>query len=294
MPPRSPGPLTSVIVPTRDKPVHLRLVAALLDGLEGSDHEVVIVDDGSAVPARSVTDGLLDATHVVLDGRGRAAARNAGAAAAGGELLVFLDDDVLVQPDFVTAHRAAHARRPGATAVHGRLRELPRSRTVLAAVEGRDGSALRDLAAGAWRGDAGRQVANALERTVEAMAAGRLPAVAPWVGFVGANVSVGRDVFEAIGRFDVDFGTGWGCEDLELGLRLERAGVPTVVEPAAPGLHLSHARPGRWEEHREALDRLAAKHPGPAASALAALLGPAPDPDAFVAAYARPVTEGGP
>jgi hypothetical protein len=44
---------------------------------------------------------------------GPAAARNAGFRASGGDLILFIDDDILVPPDLVRAHVAAHRRRPG-------------------------------------------------------------------------------------------------------------------------------------------------------------------------------------
>lgn len=79
----------SVVVPTRDRPEEL---AKCLAGLRGQD--VVVVDDGSAERERvaAIVAGA-GAKLVRLEGRGPAAARNAGAAAATAEVVCFTDDD---------------------------------------------------------------------------------------------------------------------------------------------------------------------------------------------------------
>ncbi len=80
----------SVVIPTRDRPRKLeRCLVAL-----GGQCEVVVVDDGSADEAHVA--GVVreaGARLVRLEGRGPAAARNAGVAAAGGEVVCFTDDD---------------------------------------------------------------------------------------------------------------------------------------------------------------------------------------------------------
>lgn len=93
------GPRISVVVRTRDRP---ELLAEALASLAASSYqraEVVLVNDGGAPPA--VPDDFPLPVEVVnLDpNRGRAAAANAGIAAAGGDYVAFLDDDDLVEPE---------------------------------------------------------------------------------------------------------------------------------------------------------------------------------------------------
>ena len=85
---------------------------ALGPGIDG--YEVVVVDDGS----RDGTAAHLKAhaaayPHVRLlehgRNRGAAAARNTGVAAAAGEVIVFIDSDLVVCPAFLRAHAAGLA-----------------------------------------------------------------------------------------------------------------------------------------------------------------------------------------
>lgn len=277
----------SVVVPTRDKRRRLRATLACLAGqcARGS-WEVVVVDDGSRDGTDAVLEeaaGALPLRVVVSGGRGRAAARNLGAAHATGRRLVFLDDDILVGDDFIARHLlAADAART--SAVHGALLEMPAAERWLDAVAGCDGAGIRAMRPSGAGSGPFRLVANALERAVQAMHDGRLPAAVPWLGCVGANLGVNRDVFLHAGGFDEAFGLAWGCEDLELGVRLCAAGTTVALVPDARGVHLSHPRPGRWDEHAGNMERLRALHPGdPGILALRVLLGPEGDPRAYVA-----------
>lgn len=103
----------SVVIPTRDRMQSLReSIRALRDQtLEVSAYEVIVVDDGST-PSVSLPSsaGGLAFTLVRLEGVERSAARNAGAQAARGEVLAFVDDDMTVGRDFLRTHLAAHGQ----------------------------------------------------------------------------------------------------------------------------------------------------------------------------------------
>ncbi|MFC5137805.1 glycosyltransferase [Actinomycetospora rhizophila] len=91
----------SVVVPVRDRP---RELARLLAALAGSGvGEVVVVDDGSADPAATARVAAATGARVVRHdvSRGPAAARNTGAAASAGELVAFLDSDVVPEPGWL-------------------------------------------------------------------------------------------------------------------------------------------------------------------------------------------------
>ena len=112
----------SVIIPTRSRPESLgrTLECLFRQDLSRSDYEIIVVDDGSTPPVGLSTNGQLTAcTLVRLEGVERSAARNRGAAVAAGEIFLFLDDDMAVEPDFLGVHLRGHAEWPGALIVGG-------------------------------------------------------------------------------------------------------------------------------------------------------------------------------
>ena len=97
----------SIIIPTRNRPEKLAQTVGFLQqqSLPASEYELIVVDDGSHPPV-VVPDAPaeLACSVIRLEGVERSAARNTGAAAARGELLVFVDDDLSIPPDFLQAH----------------------------------------------------------------------------------------------------------------------------------------------------------------------------------------------
>lgn len=107
-------PSVSVVVPTRDRADRLVACLAALEAQSCRSFEVVVVDDAS-VDAAAVATVVATAPHARLlhgTGRGPAAARNAGAAAALAPVLCFTDDDCRPVPGWLDAL----ARRIGAGA----------------------------------------------------------------------------------------------------------------------------------------------------------------------------------
>jgi colanic acid/amylovoran biosynthesis glycosyltransferase len=251
----------SVVIPTRDR---WNLLAGTLDQLARQDlaghaMEVVVVDNGwrdgtrarLAAAARERWPSL--ALRALAERKpGSAAARNAGIAAATGEVVLLLGDDC----------RPAHA---GVVAGHLRAHK--------------DAGGSPRAVVGSIRWDPAFERTEAME-WLERSGAMRDPAASPPVsgpgGLYAGNLSLPRRELLAVAGFDERF-RGYGFEDLELGLRLSERGVQIDHRADLP---VRHAHPydlpeslARMQAVGRAANLLHRLHdhrrprPGPAASA---------------------------
>jgi len=111
------GPTVSVVVRTRDRPALLAEALASLDSSSYRRLEVVLVNDGGEPPRPPEGFSLPLRRIDHPTSRGRAAALNAGIAAAAGEWIAFLDDDDTVERDHY-ATLTDLARSSGADVVY--------------------------------------------------------------------------------------------------------------------------------------------------------------------------------
>ena len=170
----------SVVIATRNR-------AALLDGALASLRaqtgagviEAIVVDNGSSDATRAVAERH-GVTYLFEAEPNRARARNAGIAAATGEIVLFVDDDVVLPPYFVAAHARTHAASIFPRVVTGPIINVP-------AADVRPVPTLRNAS-------------NAY--------------------FCTCNVSVPRSALEAVGGFDDAFDQyGWEDTELGVRLR---------------------------------------------------------------------------
>jgi len=117
----------TIVVPTYNRGEAL---GAILEGLLASDHnglgeiEIIVVDDGSPLPAAPVVSSRKVPPGFTLkcvrqENAGPAAARNQGFAASHGDIVIFIDDDILVPPDLIRQHVEAHVLNPNAVIFGG-------------------------------------------------------------------------------------------------------------------------------------------------------------------------------
>ena len=108
------GQLASVVVPTynRQNQIVKTVEALRKQTLSQSDSEIIVVDDGSSPP--------VEIEHVKalrLENVERSAARNAGVKQAKGEIIIFIDDDMIVAENFIESHIKAHREWSNAIAI---------------------------------------------------------------------------------------------------------------------------------------------------------------------------------
>src|SRR6476620_5762014 len=188
-------PSFSIVMPTFQR---RDIVCDALRSLTALDYagevEIIIVSDGS-------TDGTADALAKIASpfpvrvieqaNRGASGARNRGASEASGNIILFLDDDMISDPDLIEQH--AKMYRDGADAVIGRTPLHPNSAPGFLA-----------------------------DSTSRWIAAQKVPSPSSvWDIFTG-QLSIRRTVFEQVGGFDEAFTTGpvFANEDADIGVRL--------------------------------------------------------------------------
>jgi GT2 family glycosyltransferase len=168
--------------------------------------------------------------------RGLSFARNAGLDAARGEVVVFTDDDVVVDPGWLGALLSGFARGEDVTCVTGLIVPLRLDTETQLRLE-QFASFAKGFVTREWR-----MATRERHGPLFPYACGEFGS--------GANTAVLATAARAIGGFDVRLGAGtpaWGGEDLDLFLRLLQAGGAIVYEPAAL---LSHDHPDTPERLR--------------------------------------------
>ncbi|MEZ5296345.1 MAG: glycosyltransferase [Ilumatobacteraceae bacterium] len=198
-----------------------RVLRSLAAQDAGVPFEVVVVSDGST----DGTDEYLASTDVPLPVRrvsqanaGPAAARNRGVAESHGDLIVFLDDDVVAAPDLVRRHVDEHA--------------IDDSLVTIGPMLDPD-----DHDMSAWV----RWEQLMLRKQYEAMRKGVYEATARQ--FYTGNAAIRRCHLDAVGGFDENFRR---AEDVELAYRLEHAGLRFRYLPEAVGFHYAERSYDSW------------------------------------------------
>lgn len=93
------APTVSVIIPTYNRAHLIRQAIDSVFGQTFTDHEIIVVDDGSTDDTRAVVGSYGDrVTYISIRHGGIAGARNAGMAGARGRYLTFLDSDDVLYP----------------------------------------------------------------------------------------------------------------------------------------------------------------------------------------------------
>ena len=241
----APAVAVSVIIPSYRTPANV--LARTLAALERQTYprelfEVVIVDDGAEPPlARPQTPLLVKVVRQERRGFGLARARNTGVGAAAGEIILFLDGDLLAEADWMRAHARWHHAVADALTI-GLVAHVDTGDIDAQAVRARPGS-LKDLLAGR-------------------------PAEPPWVEshlrmtndltsrdddmfrmVSGGNCGIRREFYQRIGGCDESF-AGWGGEDVEFGYRAYTRGGLLIPVRDAFAWHQGLLRP-QWESKRK-------------------------------------------
>jgi hypothetical protein len=200
----------SAVVPAYGNVAHLRRCLAAVRSQSVAAAEIIVVDDASR---EDLSGSVGDEVRFLRLPRnaGPAAARNQGARLARGDVLLFVDSDVVVPPTTVKRIEAAFRDDPNLAAIFGSYDAQPSERTTVS------------------------QYRNLLHHYVHQTA--NREASTFWAG-CGA---IRRDVFQQVGGFDERRYRRSSIEDIELGYRLRTGGHRVRLDPSLQVTHLK-----RW------------------------------------------------
>jgi GT2 family glycosyltransferase len=230
----------SVIIPTYGSRNTLprTLDALLRSRYPAEGFELIVVHDGQQEAVSSQFDkaqeqGPLPAlVHLSQDHKGAAAARNLGAKHARGELLIFIDDDMIVGPDFIE-QIVTDWRSHGNCLINGAWQFTPE-------VE----STLQNTPFGRYRIELEEWIKGGIHKEHLENDFYRASAL------TAADLAVPKSVFEKLGGFDEFFPMA-GCEDQEFSCRAADAGYPMFYDGT---IHLYH------NDHRMTLREFGLRH----------------------------------
>ncbi len=192
----------SVIIPTYNRAnIIKKVIERLSDQTYPSDkYEVIIVDDGSVDDTERIVrsaNASCSLKYFKQERKGASAARNHGIKRARGEIIVFIDSDILVNRSFVEDHMGYHHQQNGI---------IVRGAVI--------------------------NVENIDNLTNEKM---KLTDIS-LAFFATTNTSIRKEYLVRAGLFDEDF-REYGWEDLELGIRLRKQGLKVITNKKAVGYH---------------------------------------------------------
>ncbi len=218
------APRVSVVVPNWNGGEMLATVLRALAGQTFAGHEVIVVDNGSTDGSVAAAQALgLPFLAVELGSNsGFSAACNAGAEAASGELVAFLNNDAVPEPTWLEELVRSIDRHPRAACVDSKLFRLGSDDVI----DGAGDELTWTLKA--YRRGFGRRDAGRFDREEQILLAS------------GTACLWRRDAFRQLGGFAADFFAYY--EDVDLSLRAQRAGFEIWFAPAAVARHRREER----------------------------------------------------
>lgn len=173
-------------------------------------YEIIVIDDGSTDETEKMVKEKNPPCKLVYvrnkQRMGQSKAKNRGILQAKGKIIIFLDSDVLAPPWFVNEHVSSHEKNPNLIV---------------------DGPAINI-----------RKKEELLNPPFKSFSV-KLLAFLDVGGatFITANTSCSQGNLIKAGGFDEEFGTGFGWQDRELGLRLKKMELKRVKNTTAYVLH---------------------------------------------------------
>jgi GT2 family glycosyltransferase len=236
--------IISVVIPTHDRPFILGETLRALGSQDMHPDEIIVVEDGNQMQKPDeyyAGPACLILAHQDFHGFRAGQARNKGAHIARGEILIFLDDDMVVDSKFIREH----------------IRQQRSCRAVVAGFRNR-------VTAKAYFGGDYRTACRR-DPKLTYLGEGVGQAWPGWLWFSSSHFSISRDAFCEVGGFAEDF-VGWGFEDTDFAYRAWRRGYLFRYMTESVPTHIDDPRTeqtSRLADYRKNAKQFMEKHNDP-------------------------------
>ncbi|MFY4776601.1 glycosyltransferase [Metabacillus sp. RGM 3146] len=291
----------SIIMPSYNKYDYVSLSLYCLEKqtFSPAEFEVILVDDCSMDKTHLIPEELNPLFRFKYirpkENIGRSKARNLGIKHAKGDIIIFLDAEMLIEPDFVENHFKHHLNDKN-TVVCGAMHYRGIYTFLTSEFNHNQWAHINDFVANDSffmfsynnfkqnHSNSKRLYPLITKKNIDNKSFKRLSFpnwyftqmlntglsdfgfdlsnyTLPYIAFLTGNVSVHRSQLEKTGYFDQSF-KGYGAEDWELGYRLYKEGARFILDPQCFSYHQEHpTSPNNFPEAMGNLYKLMKKHP---------------------------------
>jgi len=206
----------SVVIGTYNQKENLKMVleSFFSQTLSPNDYEIIVVDSFSSDGTDAMIEHLKPTcrlNYIRQENKGKSAARNRGADEARAEIILFVDADMLADPDLLYQHLQIHENKKNVC------------------IEGLTFNLVRQLLPEDLSPNH-PQVKPYIKQKLRPFQKLK------WSYFLTGNLSIRKKAFEKAGKFDENF-LAYGWEDIELGYRLKNMKIPLIYNPYAVNYH---------------------------------------------------------
>ncbi|QNF28488.1 glycosyltransferase family 2 protein [Metabacillus elymi] len=263
----------SIIIPSYNRyPQNMLTLYSLQNQtFDPSKMEVILIDDGSTDETFQIPNKFHPPFTFKYfkceNNMGRSKARNIGIEKANGKIIVFLDAEMIVNPDFVQNHYQYHQINKklvltGALGYHSlfsfifpqfnkeelnriarfvqgdrvflkRFRTYSKTKRPIQMIFKEDIDTLRFQKLSYF------SQSSLDQKTISLFGEELTGFQLPWIAFLTGNVSLRKELLQTAGHFDETF-IGWGFEDWELGYRLYKCGATFSYKQNVASYHQEH------------------------------------------------------
>lgn len=223
----------SVVIPCFNRYIQLENTLETLRNQTYKNFEAIIIDDASEDEVSSIK---LDRNFTLIQNQmnvGLAQTRNIGIRHSSGDLIIFLDAEMLIKPDYIENHVNLQNSIDNMVltgsmyyySIGRRAQKYARANNIKPFTE--------DFEKLVQRKD--YFVKHILTHYGNQMEELQIP----WIACMAGNLSVKKKLLDQSGWFDSSF-KGYGWEDWELGYRLHQCGAKFCVDPSVACIHQEH------------------------------------------------------